>query len=247
VASLQVLYNRRRFPLRQEVRQFRKHFLREIPDLFVGPSLCLGEGEDRRHLFSGQAAGGGAVTFTTCGIGVAIGMSVAGAIAMDRTVSVYVSVANVEVQVQSDAEQCGSFLQAVRGRGFQIVSERDHRVVLLCSGDSRLSKLALRDSLRRQLSEHDDFIVEDAVFLDLEDPLCVEAFVEPLNYGATFDVVEHISVRTLPSLDLLRRKWSFEYLSIHTRSSYVGLQFYGFKRLESLTSHNSWRVSIGIA
>ena len=106
--------------------------------------------------------------------------------------------------------------------------------------------MALRDSLRCQFPKYNHFIVINAVFLDLKDPLRLEAFVESLNHGTTFDVVEHISIRALPSLDLLRREWSFEYLSIHTRSSYVELQFYGFQKTGSFTSHNSCASVLGL-
>jgi DNA polymerase III delta prime subunit len=95
------------------------------------------------------------------------------------------------------------------------IGERNDRAVLLGSRDSGLSKLTLRNSLCGQLAEHDDFIVEDAVFLDLEDPLCIEAFVKPLDHGAPFDVIEHVSIRALPALDLVRRKRLLKYFSIH--------------------------------
>ena len=143
------------------------------------------------------------------------------AISIPDTVRVAIPVAglrHVEIQVQPDAEQSRALLDAVRCGCLQIVSEGDDRIVFLGSGDPRFSKLTLRHSLCRQSGEHDDLVVVNAVFLDVEDPLRIEAFVEPLNDGATFDVIEHVSIRALPSLDLLRRKRSFEYFSIHGSS-----------------------------
>jgi hypothetical protein len=46
--------------------------------------------------------------------------------------------------------------------------------------------------------------------MDLEDPFGIETFVEPLNHGATLDVIEHVSIRALPLLDLFRRERSFK-------------------------------------
>src|SRR5207249_4247743 len=143
---------------------------------------------------------------------------VAVAISIGVTVPAGADLRSVKVQMQSDAEQRGALLQAVGRGGLQIVSKRNDRVVLLPSRDPGLSKLALCDSLRGQLAENHDFIVVNMVFLDLEDPLCIEAFVEPLNHGATFDVIEHVSIRAMPLLDLIGRKRSLQYFSIHTHS-----------------------------
>src|SRR2546426_3339148 len=123
----------------------------------------------------------------------------------------------VEVQMQSDSEQRGALLQAVRCRGFQIISQRDDRIVFPGSRDPGLSKLTLGNTLRSQLAEYHDLVLVNPVFLDLEYPFGLEAFIEPLDDGTTFDVIEHVSIRALPSLDLLRRKRSFKYFSIHTR------------------------------
>jgi hypothetical protein len=59
------------------------------------------------------------------------------------------------------------------------------------------------------------------VFLDVEHPFGVKAFVEPLNHGTTFDVIEHVSIRAVPALDLLRRERSLKYFSIHKLSPFI--------------------------
>src|SRR5262245_9853006 len=121
----------------------------------------------------------------------------------------------VEIQMQSDTKERRAFLQAVRRTGFEIVSEGDDRIVLLRPSDARFSKLTLRYSLCGQFSEYNNLVVINAMFLDLEDPFGIKTLVEPLNHGATFDVIEHVSIRALPSLDLLRRKRFFKQVSIH--------------------------------
>jgi hypothetical protein len=55
------------------------------------------------------------------------------------------------------------------------------------------------------------------VFLDLEDPLCIEAFVEPLNHGAAFDVIQHVSIRDANGLSSISR---FIYTLLSTRSCF---------------------------
>ena len=124
----------------------------------------------------------------------------------------------IEIQMQPDSEERGALFQAVRSGCFQIISNRDDRIILPGSRDPGFPKLTLRHSLCSQFSENNDFIVVNPVFLNLEDPLRIETFVEPLNHGATFDVVEQISIHALPSLDLLRRKRFFEQVSIHVFS-----------------------------
>src|SRR2546427_13179565 len=53
---LQVLDDGGCFFLREEIRHFSEHLLREFAHVFVGPVLDLREGEDRGKLFRGQAA-----------------------------------------------------------------------------------------------------------------------------------------------------------------------------------------------
>jgi hypothetical protein len=117
--------------------------------------------------------------------------------------------------MQSDPKQRGAFLQAVCRGGLQIISNGNDRIVFLSSRNPGFPELTLRDSLRRQFAENDNFFVVNPVILDLEDPFRFEAFVEPLDYGATFDIIEHVSIRALPSLDLFGHKWFFEDFSIH--------------------------------
>jgi hypothetical protein len=69
----------------------------------------------------------------------------------------------------------------------------------------RTSRLA-----NHTIAENNDFVVVRSVLLDLEDPFRVEALVQSLNNGTTFDVVEHFSIRAVPLLDLLWRERSFE-------------------------------------
>src|SRR5215475_713381 len=132
----------------------------------------------------------------------------------------------VEIQMQSDAKERRAFLQAVRRSGFEIVSEGDDRIVLLRSGDARFSELTLRYSLCGQFAENDTLVVINAMFLDLEDPFGIKTLVEPLDHGATFDVIEHVSIRALPSLDLLWRERFFKQVSIHGSSFWVSLRTY---------------------
>src|SRR5215813_3225373 len=128
----------------------------------------------------------------------------------------------VEIQMQSDTKERRAFLEAVRRSSFEIVSEGDDRIVLLRSSDARFSKLTLGYSLCGQFPENDNLVVINAMFLDLEDPFGIKTLVEPLDHGATFDVIEHVSIRALPSLDLLRRERFFKQVSIHW-FSFLGL------------------------
>lgn len=222
-----------RFPLVEEVRQFPKHFLREVPNLLVRPFPCFRQREDRGKLSRGQASGAGPVPFRT------IGMVRTVSIAVPVSIGMPIPVCGrrlAKVKMQSDSEQRGALFEAVRRCGLQIISKRNDRIVLLGSRDPGFPKLTLRDSLRRQLAENDNFFVVNPVILDVEDPLRIEAFVEPLNYGATFYVIEHVSIRALSSLDLCRHERFFEDFSIHKFS----FQFF-VKNLDNVPASSNWR------
>jgi hypothetical protein len=199
-----MLDDRGSFPLGEKVRHFPKHFLREVPNLLVRPFPRFGQGEDRGELSCGQASGAGSVPFR--------------AIGMMRTIPVAITVSGrrlTKVKMQSNAKQRRALLEAIRRGGLQIITKGNDRIVFLGSSDPGFPKLTFRDSLRRQFAENDNFVVVNSVILNVEDPLRIEAFVESLNYGATFDVIEHVSIRALPSLDLFGHKWFFEDFSIH--------------------------------
>ena len=95
-----------------------------------------------------------------------------------------------------------------------------------------------------EFSEHDDFIVVNPVFLNLEDPLRVETFVEPLDHGATFNVVEHISIHALPSLDLLRRKRFFEQVSIHVSTFLIEMNVFLIETTVLLSRTYTYRLEL---
>jgi hypothetical protein len=204
MTSLEMLDECGRFPFVEEVRQFPKHFLRKVPNLLVRPFPGFGQREDRGELSCSQASGAGAVPVCTIG--------------MVRSVPVAITVSGrrpTKVKMQSDSKQRGAFLEAVRCSRLQIISKGNDRIVFLGSRDPGFPKLTLRDSLCRQSPENDNFVVIDPVILDVKDPFCFEAFVEPLDYSATFDVIEHVSIRALSSLDLFGHKRLFEDFSIH--------------------------------
>jgi len=121
VASLQMLDYRRCLRLAQEVRELCKYLLRKLTDLLVRPPPRFSQREDRRELLRGHTTSGCGVHFRAFGVG----MSIRGvtAISVAVTISAGANLGNVEVQMQSDAEQCGSLLQPVGRGGFQIVSE----------------------------------------------------------------------------------------------------------------------------
>jgi hypothetical protein len=199
-----MLDDRGSFPLGEEVGHFPKHFLREVPNLLVRPFPRFGQGEDRGELSCGQASGAGSVPFR--------------AIGMMRTIPVAIPVSGrrlTKVKMQSNAKQRRALLEAIRRGGLQIISKGNDRIVFPGSSNPGFPKLTLRDSLSRQLAENDNFVVVNSVILDVKNPLCIEAFVKPLNYGATFDVIEHISICALSSLDLFGHKRLFENFSIH--------------------------------
>ena len=201
-----------RFPLAEKVRQFPKHLLREVPNLLVRPFPCFGQREDGGKLSCGQASGAGTVRFRSIGVMRSVPIAITVSIGMPVPFS---GRRLTKIKMQSDSEQRGALFEAVRCGGLQIIPKGNDRIVFLGSRDPGLSKLTLRNSLCRQLAENDNFFVVNPVILDFEDPLRLETFVEPLNYGTTFDVIEHVSICALSSLNLLGHKRFFESFSVH--------------------------------
>src|SRR2546426_7947769 len=128
VASLQMLDYRRCLRLVKEIWKLRKHLLREVTNLLVRPSPRFSQREDRGELFRGQTARGRGVHLRAFAVGVSIhGMAVA--ISIGVTVPAGADLRNIEVQMQPDAEQRGTLLQAVGRGGLQIVSKGNDRVL----------------------------------------------------------------------------------------------------------------------
>src|SRR6185436_19881472 len=116
VASLQMLDDCGSLGLVQEVRQLGKHFLREVSNLLVRPSPRFGQRKDRGELPRGEATGWGTASLLAPGVGMSVGMAIAVPISIWMTVCVGTGLRDIEVQVQSNAKQRGTLLQAV-GRG----------------------------------------------------------------------------------------------------------------------------------
>src|SRR5437867_9596100 len=93
--------DRRCFFLAEKVWQLSEHFLREVTDIFVGPSPRLRQREDRRQLLCRNASSIEPTSFGISGMILSIGMGDAASIRLPVSIT---QLRHVEVQMQSHSK-----------------------------------------------------------------------------------------------------------------------------------------------
>ena len=132
-----------RFFLGEEIGHLAEHLVREFAHVLIRPILGFGEGKDGGELLGRDAA----VLRLAVGFVIASGRGRRVFVAASVRARLFFLARSIfEIQMESNPEERGAFLDGIRGCGFEIVADRDFGFGFLRPGDLGFPELAFGDA-----------------------------------------------------------------------------------------------------